>query len=45
MAPPQDQWKQQQIDAIADALQELLTSPDNPVEGAMDAIDAAIDSW
>ena len=45
MAPPQDQWKQQQIDAIADALQELLTSPHNPVEGAMDAIDAAIDSW
>ena len=45
MVPPQGQWKQQQIDAIADALQELLTSPHDPVEGAMDAIDAAIDSW
>jgi hypothetical protein len=33
------------VDAIADALQELLTSPNDGVEGALEAIDAAIDSW
>jgi hypothetical protein len=38
-------WKEQQIDAIAEALQELLTSPEDGVETALEAIDAAIDSW
>lgn len=45
MVAPKDQWKQQQVDAIADALQELLTSPGDGVEGALEAIDAAIDLW
>jgi hypothetical protein len=40
-----DQWKQQQIDAIADALHELLSSPDDGVGTAVEAIDAAIDTW
>jgi len=34
-----------QVDAIADALQELISSPDNGVGTALEAIDAAIDSW
>ena len=45
MPPVQDQWKQQQVDGIADALQELLSSPNDGVETALEAIDAAIDSW
>lgn len=40
-----DQWKQQQVDAIADVLQELLSSPEDGVETALQAIDAAIDTW
>ena len=40
-----DDHHKAQVDAIADALQELLTSPHDPVEGALEAIDAAIDSW
>jgi hypothetical protein len=43
--PIMDQWKQQQIDVIADALHELLSSPDEGVETALEAIDAAIDTW
>jgi hypothetical protein len=42
---PQDQWKQQQVDAIADALHELLSSPENGVEDVVDAVESAIDSW
>ncbi len=34
-----------QVEAIADALQELLTTPNDGVETALKAIDAAIDSW
>lgn len=40
----QEDWKQQQIDAIADALHELMQG-DNGVDDAFTAIDAAIDSW
>jgi hypothetical protein len=42
---PQDQWKQQQVDAIADALHELLPSLENGVEDVVDAVESAIDSW
>jgi hypothetical protein len=42
---PQDQWKQQQVDAIADDLHELLSSPENGVEDVVDAVESAIDSW
>ena len=38
------EWKQQQVDAIADALQELLQG-DNGEEEAYQAVLAAIDSW
>lgn len=45
----QSSWKQQQIDAIADALHELLCDDvqgnDGAAENALEAIDAAIDSW
>jgi hypothetical protein len=34
-----------QVDAIAEALQELVSGPDDSVENALEAIDAAIDSW
>jgi hypothetical protein len=34
-----------QVDAIAEALQELVSGPDDSVEKALGAIDAAIDSW
>jgi hypothetical protein len=34
-----------QVDAIAEALQELVSGPDDSVENALGAIDAAIDSW
>jgi hypothetical protein len=34
-----------QVDAIAEALQELVSDPDDSVEKALGAIDAAIDSW
>jgi len=34
-----------QVDAIAEALQELVSSPDDGAEKALEAIDAAIDSW
>jgi hypothetical protein len=38
-------WKQQQADAIAEALQELLAAPDaSPVDAAK-AIDYAIATW
>lgn len=40
-----DPWKQQQVDAIADALHELLAAPDSSPEDAIKAIDYAIDSW
>ena len=40
-----DDHHKAQVDAIADALQELLTSPHDPVEGALEAINAAIDLW
>jgi len=34
-----------QVDAIAEALQELVSSPDDGAEKALEAIDAAIDLW
>ena len=34
-----------QVDAISEALQELVSGPDDGVEKALGAIDAAIDSW
>jgi hypothetical protein len=34
-----------QVDAIAEALQELVSSPDDGVEKALKAIDDAIDTW
>lgn len=34
-----------QVDAIAEALQELVCGSDDSVEKALGAIDAAIDSW
>ena len=34
-----------QVEAIAEALQELVCSPDDGVEKALGAIDAAIDTW
>jgi hypothetical protein len=34
-----------QVDAIAEALQELVSGPDDSVEKALRAIDAAIDLW
>ena len=42
-----DFWKQQQADAIADALHELLAGPpiEEGVEDAIKAIDYAIDTW
>lgn len=40
-----DPWKEQQVNAIADALHDLLSSPDDGVETALEAIDAAIDTW
>jgi hypothetical protein len=40
-----DSWKNQQAEAIADALHELLTAPDASPEDAVKAIDYAIDTW
>jgi hypothetical protein len=34
-----------QVGAIAEALQELVSGPDDSVEKALRAIDAAIDLW
>jgi hypothetical protein len=34
-----------QVDAISEGLQELVCSPDDGVEKALEAIDVAIDLW
>jgi hypothetical protein len=40
-----DEHYKAQVDAISEALQELVCSPDDGVEKALGAIDAAIDVW
>lgn len=42
-----DQWKQEQADRIAEALQELLSNPDQKeaVEDALNALNYAFDTW
>jgi hypothetical protein len=40
-----DSWKNQQAEAIADALHELVAAPDASPEDAAKAIDYAIDTW
>jgi len=42
-----DKWKQEQADRIAEALQELLSNPDQKeaVEDALNALNYAFDTW
>ena len=42
-----DKWKQEQADRIAEALQELLSNPDEKeaVEDALKALNYAFDTW
>ena len=42
---PVDDHYKAQVDAISEALQELVCSPDDVVEKALGDIDAAIDIW